>query len=64
MITPDFFFLPGGEQNFRALAGDRRMISSVVEHIATGLFGLFQALGVGPPVLKLRENDRLGVMIG
>ena len=41
MITPDFFFLPGGEQNFRALAGERRMISSVVDHIATGLFGLF-----------------------
>ena len=63
MITPDFFFLPGGDQNFKALHGDRRMIQGVVSQIAYGLFGLFQALGVGPPVLKLRDNDKLGVLI-
>ena len=63
MITPDFFFLPGGDQNFRALHGERRMIQGVVSHIAHGLFGLFSALGVGPPVLKLRDSDRLGILI-
>ena len=70
VITPDFFVLPGGEGNFKTLAyapneqeTGRVIISKAVDHIANGLFCFFQALGVPPPLLKLKENDQLGLKV-
>lgn len=64
VITPDFFVLPGGQANFKTLAYSpaepekgRVIISKAVDHIASGLFCFFQALGVPPPLLKLKEGD-------
>ena len=70
VITPDFFVLPGGEANFKTLAyapneqeTGRVIISKAVDHIASGLFCFFQALGVPPPLLKLKDNDQLGLKV-
>ena len=67
MISPDFFVLPGGEHNFKTLAytpkddptQSRVIIAKAVDHIAQGLFCMFQSLGVPPPVVRLRENNML-----
>ena len=71
VISPDFFVLPGGEANFKTLSykpgeevnSARVIISKAVDHIANGLFCLFQSLGVPPPILRLKENDQLGTKI-
>ena len=64
VISPDFFVLPGGENNFSTLSytkddagGGRVVISKAVDHIANGLFCFFQSLGVAPPVIRLTESD-------
>ena len=67
VISPDFFVLPGGEGNFKTLAyapeedanSGRVIISTAVDHIANGLFCFFQAIGVSPPILRLKEHDQL-----
>ena len=63
--------LPGGAANFKTLAyspkeeysQQRVIISKAVDHIANGLFGFFQALGVQAPIIKLKESDKLGMKI-
>ena len=37
----------------------RVIISKAVDHIANGLFCMFQSLGVAPPILLMKENDVL-----
>ena len=61
--------LPGGSENFKTLAitpseeasamQQRVIISKAVDHIANGLFCMFQSLGVAPPILLMKENDVL-----
>ena len=62
VITPDFFVLPGGEANFKTLAYAPNE-QETGDHIASGLFCFFQALGVPPPLLKLKDNDQLGLKV-
>ena len=66
MITPDFFVLPPAadtkEDCFSRLyaMGHENIIAQyTIEHIATGLYGLFQSLGIPAPVVRLTEGDQL-----
>jgi len=49
VISPSFYVIPNGKENFRSLFSGREE-SSTIDHIASGLFTLLKSLGKIPYV--------------
>lgn len=47
VISPNFFVIPHGKNNFRSLYSGKED-PSVIDHIATGIYSLFKSIGKIP----------------
>ena len=55
MISPNFFVIPNGKENFKALLTDSTS-DQAIDHIASGLFSLFKSIGRVPLVRVVNQD--------